>query len=79
MELMKRILALPTLILISATAAFAQADYTKWEFFGGYSALQFDNIGGDTGNPNVDDILSGRNMHSGFNHSEFSWRDASGS
>lgn len=66
MKLTRRILALPTFILICATAVFAQSDYTKWEFFGGYSALQFDNIGGDTGNPNVDDILSGRNTLRGF-------------
>lgn len=59
-------MALPTLILICATAVFAQSDYTKWEFFGGYSALQFDNIGGDSGNANVDDILSGRNTLRGF-------------
>src|ERR1044072_1755032 len=65
MELRKRLLALP-LILLCATAAAAQSDYTKWEFFGGYSALQCDNIGGDTGNPNVDDILSGRNTLRGF-------------
>jgi opacity protein-like surface antigen len=66
MKLMKRLLVLPTLILICATAAVAQDDYTKWEFFGGYSALQFDNLGGDTGNPAVDDILSGRNTLRGF-------------
>lgn len=67
MKLTKRLLALPTLILICTSAAFAQSDdYTKWEFFGGYSALQFDNLGGDTGNPNVDDILSGRNTLRGF-------------
>jgi len=66
MELTKRLLALPTLLLLCATAVFAQDDYKKWEFFGGYSALQFDNIGGDTGNPNVDDILSGRNTLRGF-------------
>jgi opacity protein-like surface antigen len=66
MKLTKRILALPTFILICATAAVAQTDYTKWEFFGGYSALQFDNLGGDTGNPAVDDILSGRNTLRGF-------------
>jgi len=66
MKLTRRILALPTLILICATAVFAQSDYTKWEFFGGYSALQFDNIGGDSGNANVDDILSGRNTLRGF-------------
>lgn len=66
MKLTKRILALPTFILLCATVAFAQSDYTKWEFFGGYSALQFDNLGGDTGNPAVDDILSGRNTLRGF-------------
>jgi len=67
MELTKRILTLPTLLLICTTAALAQSnDYTKWEFFGGYSALQFDNLGGDTGNPAVDDILGGRNTLRGF-------------
>ena len=67
MKLTKRLLALPTLILFCTTAVFAQSDdYTKWDFFGGYSALQFDNLGGDTGNPNVDDILSGRNTLRGF-------------
>ena len=66
MKLTKRLLALPTFILLCATVAFAQSDYTKWEFFGGYSALQFDNLGGDTGNPAVDDILSGRNTLRGF-------------
>jgi opacity protein-like surface antigen len=66
MKLTKRLLALPTFILICATVAFAQDDYKQWEFFGGYSALQFDNLGGDTGNPAVDDILSGRNTLRGF-------------
>ena len=66
MKLTKRLLALPTFILLCATVAFAQSDYTKWEFFGGYSALQFDNLGGDTGNAAVDDILSGRNTLRGF-------------
>ena len=36
---MKRLAVLATLILISATAAFAQDDYKKFEFFAGYSAL----------------------------------------
>jgi opacity protein-like surface antigen len=67
MELTKRILTLSTLLLICTTAVFAQSrDYTKWEFFGGYSALQFDNLGGDTGNSAVDDILGGRNTLRGF-------------
>jgi len=67
MELTKRILTLFTMLLICATAGFAQSrDYTKWEFFGGYSALQFDTLGGDTGSQRVDDILSGRNTLRGF-------------
>lgn len=58
------------LVLILTPCAFAQSDdYKKWEFFGGYSALQFDNIGGDTQNPNVDAVLSGRNTLRGFNMS----------
>jgi opacity protein-like surface antigen len=64
---MKRLLTLVALLLTCSPAAFAQSDdYKKWEFFGGYSAMQFDNIGGDTGNPNVDDTLSGRNTLRGF-------------
>src|SRR6185295_16998416 len=62
-----RILTLFTMLLICATAGFAQSrDYTKWEFFGGYSALQFDTLGGDTGSQRVDDVLSGRNTLRGF-------------
>ncbi len=64
---MKRFLALAAFLLLCASHAKAQSDdYKKWEFFGGYSAMQFDNIGGDTGNANVDDTLSGRNTLRGF-------------
>ena len=67
MELTKRIITISTLILLSATAAFAQNDdYKKWEFFGGYSALFFDNLAGDTGSPAVDDVLGGRQTLRGF-------------
>jgi hypothetical protein len=52
-----------------STCALAQDDYKKWEFFGGYSAMQFDNIGGDTGNANIDKLLDGRNTLRGFNAS----------
>src|ERR1044071_7481631 len=65
MDLTKRILTIFGLLLICTNTVLAQ-DYKKWEFFGGYSALQFDNLGGDTGNPAVDDILSGRNTLRGF-------------
>jgi opacity protein-like surface antigen len=65
--LMRRFLVLAALLLVSAHATLAQSDdYKKWEFFGGYSAMQFDNIGGDTGNVDIDATLSGRNTLRGF-------------
>lgn len=64
---MRRFLLLAALLLVSAPAALAQADdYKKWEFFGGYSALGFDTLAGDTGNQNVEEVLSGRNTLRGF-------------
>jgi opacity protein-like surface antigen len=65
MELTKRILTIFGLLLICTNAALAQ-DYTKWEFFGGYSALNFDNLGGDTDNAEVNDILGEKNTLRGF-------------
>jgi len=64
---MKRLAVLATLILISATAAFAQDDYKKFEFFAGYSALWLDNLAGDTGSPAVDDVLGEKQNLRGFN------------
>ena len=66
MELTKRILTSATLVLLCATAAFAQSDYKKWEFFGGYSALHFDNLAGDTNNAAIDDVLGDRQTLRGF-------------
>ncbi len=67
MEPMKRILTLATVLLICTTTAFAQSDdYKKWEFFGGYSALNFDNLGDDTDNAAVNDLLSEKNTLRGF-------------
>src|ERR1044072_9594555 len=63
---MKRILTAVTLLLLLAPAALAQDEYKKWEFFGGYSALGFDTLAGDTGNANVEAVLSGRNTLRGF-------------
>ena len=56
---LKYTLTILALLVFSSSAAFAQ-DYKKWEFFGGYSALQFDNLGGDTNNPALDDVLGGK-------------------
>ncbi|HET8781671.1 MAG TPA: outer membrane beta-barrel protein [Pyrinomonadaceae bacterium] len=64
---MKRLAVLATLILISATAALAQDDYKKYEFFAGYSALYLDNLAGDTGSLAVDDVLGEKQNLRGFN------------
>lgn len=66
MELTKRILTISTLVLFCSTAALAQTEYKKWEFFGGYSALYFDNLAGDTNNAAVDDVLGDRQTLRGF-------------
>jgi opacity protein-like surface antigen len=64
---MKQSVMLATLVLVLATTAFAQDDYKKFEFFGGYSALFVDNLAGDTGSPAVDDVLGDRQTLRGFN------------
>jgi len=67
MEVMKRVVTLSILVLICATAALAQStDYKQWEFFGGYSALNFDNLGGETNNATVNDIFNEKNTLRGF-------------
>lgn len=63
---MRRVLTTLTLLLLLAPGALAQGDYKKWEFFGGYSALGFDTLAGDTDNTAVNDVLSGRNTLRGF-------------
>jgi opacity protein-like surface antigen len=64
---MKRLVTLITLILAFTTSAWAQDDYRKYEFFGGYSALFYDNLAGDTGSAAVDDVLGDRQTLRGFN------------
>ena len=63
---MKRLITLAALLLVIAPAASAQ-DIKKWEFFGGYSAMNFDNQGGNTENPELDAILDEKNTLRGFN------------
>lgn len=64
---MKRLVAFLALMFLLAPAALAQSDeYKRWEFFGGYSALSFDNLGGDTNNVNVNDVLGDKNTLRGF-------------
>ena len=64
---MKRLAVLAALVLFSTITAFAQDDYKKYEFFGGYSALHLDNLAGDTGSPAVDDVLGEKQTLRGFN------------
>ena len=65
---MKRLFTLATLILAFTTTAWAQSDdYKQWEFFGGYSALHFDNFAGDTDSPAVNSVLGNRQTLRGFN------------
>jgi opacity protein-like surface antigen len=65
---MKRLLSLGALLLVFAPAASAQSDdYKRWEFFGGYSAPNFDNLGDDTDNPVVNEVLGEKNTLRGFN------------
>lgn len=67
MEMTKRLLTIAGLLLLCATASSAQSnEYVKWEFFGGYSALHFDNLAGDTSNSAVDDVLGDRQTLRGF-------------
>ena len=68
MKLAKHLLLIGALLLIFAPAAAGQRrdDYARWEFFGGYSAMKFDTLAGDTGNPVVDDVLGGRNTLRGL-------------
>ena len=65
---MKRLVTLVTLVLAFTTTAWAQSDdYKKYEFFGGYSALNFDNLSGDTSNAALNDVLGDRQTLRGFN------------
>ncbi len=62
-----RVLILLVALMAFVPTTFAQSgDYTKWEFYGGYSAMRFDNLGGDTGNTNLDDLFRGKNTLRGF-------------
>ena len=64
---MKRLVVLATLLLAISTAASAQDEYKKYEFFAGYSALYFDNLAGDTSSPGINDVLGEKQNLRGFN------------
>ncbi|HZI88250.1 MAG TPA: outer membrane beta-barrel protein [Pyrinomonadaceae bacterium] len=65
---MKRMVLAVSLLLVLTSVVRAQSDdYKRWEFFGGYSSLYFDNLAGDTDNPNVNDVLGEKQNLRGFN------------
>jgi opacity protein-like surface antigen len=65
---MRRLVLSASLVLVLTSVVAAQGDdYRKWEFFGGYSSLYFDNLAGDTGNPAIDDVLGEKQNLRGFN------------
>jgi opacity protein-like surface antigen len=64
---MNRLVILAILIALCTTTALAQDDYKKYEFFGGYSALHFDNLAGDTSNAALNDVLGEKQTLRGFN------------
>jgi opacity protein-like surface antigen len=64
---MKRLVILAALLVLFAPAVLAQDDIKRWEFFGGYSALNFDNLGEETDNPAINDLLNEKNTLRGFN------------
>ena len=65
---MMKLFALAALVLLSTTSVLAQADqYKRWEFFGGYSSLYFDNLAGDTSSATVNDVLGDKQNLRGFN------------
>ena len=64
---MKRLVGLATLLLVISTAASAQDEYKKYEFFAGYSSLYFDNLAGDTSSPGINDVLGEKQNLRGFN------------
>jgi len=60
------VLSAVSLLVLTSTIA-AQDSYKKVEFFGGYSMMQFDNLGGDTNNAAVNDVLGEKNTLRGLN------------
>src|SRR6476660_4148936 len=65
---MRKILFTAMLLVASASFVSAQSDdYRKWEFFGGYSIMSFDNLGGDlTTNTPINETLKDKQNLRGF-------------
>jgi opacity protein-like surface antigen len=65
--MIKKLMIMMTLLLAFASVALAQDDYKKYEFYGGYSALYFDNLAGDTDIAAINDVLGGKQNLRGLN------------
>lgn len=68
---MKKLVFFAAIMAVSVSAVFAQSsDYKKWEFFGGYSTMGFDNLGGDiSNNTALNEILKDKQNLRGFDTS----------
>jgi opacity protein-like surface antigen len=63
---MKNFVLLFALLIACAPAAAAQDEYRKWEFFGGYSYMNFDNAAGNTNNAAVNEVFGEKESLQGF-------------
>jgi opacity protein-like surface antigen len=64
---MKKAIQLLIVVSFWVVPAFAQDDYKKIEFFGGYSLMNFDNAAGNSNNAVVNDLLGEKELLQGFN------------
>ncbi len=66
---MRRVLTLVAFVMFVAPAALAQHDYKKWEFFAGYSGLDFEPLAVDTDITNINTTLGGKEWLNGVEFS----------
>lgn len=64
---MKKTVLLFAILVACASSAAAQDDYNRWEFFGGYSYMNFDNVAGNTNNATLNEVFGGKESLQGFN------------
>lgn len=64
---MKKLGLLLGVALVCVSPAVAQDNYKKFEFFGGYSLMNFDNAAGNTNNAEVNEVLGEKELLQGFN------------
>ena len=64
---MQRVISAIGMLLVLTPLVMAQDDYKKYEFFGGYSTMSFDNLGGDTNNAVVNEVFGEKSNLRGLN------------